>query len=178
MMSRLLVSMAASLRLLMNSSRCSKLNNCSCSATTNRWRLLGMVLPCMRRMDDTFTARLRRTKWIGPYSEGGNAWACWLLPHGRNRSCLSRPCRTDCGEILCHEDLGEAKDSLLFGYLMVHLSYYYEVMANWHLKWSLQKSILKVRLYRFLPVGLPISTLLQSLSWGLFDHVHSMIFSN
>lgn len=134
MISKLLVSMAASLRLLMNSNRCSKLNNWSCSATTSRWRLLGMVLPCMRRIEATFTARLRRTKWFGLYSEGGNEWACWLLPHGRNRSCLNRPWRTDCGEVLSYEDLGEAKDGFFFGYLIVHLSYYYEVLANWHFK--------------------------------------------
>lgn len=177
-MSRLLVSMAASLRLLMNSSRCSKLNNCSCSATTSRWRLLGMVLPCMRRMEATFTARMRRTKWFLVYSEGGNAWACWLPPHGRNRSYLNRPSCTDCGEVLCHEDLGEAKDSLFLWDLMVHLSYYYEVMANWHLKWSLKKSILKVRPDRFFPIGLPISALLQFFLGWLFEHVHSMILGD
>ncbi len=148
--------MAASLRLFMNSSRCSKLNSCSCSATTSRWRLLGMVLPCIRRMEATLTTKLRITVWMQGYSEGGSAWAYWRLLPGRNRSCLSDCWLTDGGEVLSNKDLGKAEDGLLFRYLMVHLSYYYEVMANWHLKWSLKKSILKVRLYRFLPVTLTI----------------------
>ena len=129
-MSKLLVSIAVSLLLLMKSSKCSKLNMCNCYATTSKCKLLGIVLPCMRNIAATFTAKLLITLSKKTYFGADSGSAC-LWPHSEtNQNCLHLRKSTNGGKILSHKDFCIAEDGLLFGDLTIHRSNYYLITID------------------------------------------------
>lgn len=120
MTSRLFMSDTMSLLLPMNSNNLMKSTVWLCSATTNRWRGFGNVLPCNCIIDFTLRASRLMTKWMLVYFWWGRGQGGWGPNHGRTQSYLHVRGCTHGGEVLCEEYFAEPEDGLVFGESGVH----------------------------------------------------------